>query len=132
MSSEAVNARLRELYSKYVEVLEAGDAEKALEVGVEILEQLLLLTRKSVLDSIANPSVKEVAAEILLHYERELSFVKGAREALRSTPPLYAAAVAERALETLSSCINGLFNFAVGALLVIADVFSCVGLQQLS
>jgi len=128
----AINARLRELYSRYIEVLEGGDAEEALEVGVEILEELLLLTRKHVLESIANPAVKEVAIGVLLHYERELSFVRGAREALRSTPPLYAAAAAEKALETLSSCINGLFNFAVGALLVLADVFSCISLQQLS
>jgi len=123
---KTVNARLRELHSKYVEVLEGGDAEKALEIGIEILEELLLLTRRHVLENIANPAVRELAAEVLLHYERNLSFVKGTREALRSSPPLYAAAVAERALETLSSCINGLFNFTVGALLVLADLFSCL------
>lgn len=132
VSTESFNVKLRELYNSYIEVLEMGDVEKALETGVKVLEELLTLTRKNVLESIANPAVKEMAVEILLHYEKELSFVKGAREAVRSMPPLYTTTVADRALETLSSCINGLFNFAVGALLVIADLLSYADHQALS
>ena len=122
MSTENFNVKLRELYNSYIEVLKMGDAEKALETGVKVLEELLILARRNILESIVNPTVKEIAVEILLHYEKELSFIKGAREAVRSMPPLYTATVADRALENLSSCINGLFNFAVGALLVMADV----------
>lgn len=124
VGAESFNAKLRELYNSYVELLESGNVEEALETGVKILEELLLLTKKNVIDNIANPIVKEVASEVLVQYEKELSFVKGAREAARTMPPLYAAVVADRALETLSNCINGLFNFAMGALIVIADLLS--------
>ncbi|MCS7104451.1 MAG: hypothetical protein NZ954_02650 [Thermofilaceae archaeon] len=122
MEPESINVKLRELYKEYVNVLEEGDAERAIETGVKILEELLSITRKNVLESLSNPFLKELALNILLQYERELSFVRGAQEAVKSMPPLYASDVTDKALETLSSSINGLFNFTVGALIVIADV----------
>ncbi|MCX8181152.1 MAG: hypothetical protein N3E41_07250 [Thermofilaceae archaeon] len=122
MEPESINVKLRELYNKYVNVLEEGDAEGAIETGVKILEELLSITRRNVLESLSNPFLKELALNILLQYERELSFVRGAQEAVKSMPPLYASDVTDKALETLSSSINGLFNFTVGALIVIADV----------
>lgn len=132
MEPEGINTKLRELYNEYVDVLEEGDAEKAIEAGVKILEELLSITRRNVLESLSNPFLKELALNILLQYERELSFVRGAREAVKSMPLLYASDVTDKALETLSNSINGLFNFTVGALIVIADVVTSIRAMALS
>lgn len=118
------NVKLKDLYSKYEEVCKQGNYEAALATGVEILSELIEFTRSNILCLFANPIVKEVATEILIEYERGLSFVKGASEAARSAPLLYAPGLAEKAIEALDAYINGLFNFAMGALLIVAELSS--------
>lgn len=119
-----LQTKLKNLYSRYEEVAREGDFEKALETGVEIFNELLEFVKTNIVGALANPLVREVALSVLIEYERGLSFVKGAREAFRSAPPLYASSIAEQTLEALNLYLNGLFNLAVGALLVIADVSS--------
>lgn len=125
MELQELNVKLKSLYTRYEEIARQGDFERALEAGLEIFNELLLFVRSNVVDALANPLVREVALGVLIEYERGLSFVKGAREAFRSAPPLYASSIAEQTLEALNLYLNGLFNFAVGALLVIADLSSC-------
>ncbi|MEM0024185.1 MAG: hypothetical protein QXG48_02320 [Thermofilaceae archaeon] len=124
MELKELNAKLKGLYSKYEEISCQGDFESALEAGLEIFNELLTFVKANVVDALANPFVREVALGVLIEYERGLSFVKGAREAFRSAPPLYASSIAEQTLEALNLYLNGLFNFAVGALLIMADLSS--------
>lgn len=124
MEVQEFNVKLKDLYSRYEEVRKQGDYQTALATGVEILGELIEFTKSNILCLFANPIVKEVATEILIEYERGLSFVRGACEAARSAPLLYAPGLAERAMEVLDAFINGLFNFAMGALLVVAELSS--------
>lgn len=124
MELQELNAKLHNLYSRYEEVAGRGDLREALETGVEILDELLEFVKVCILGVITNPMVREVATRVLIEYERGLSFVKGAREAIRSAPPLYATGMLERTLRALDDYINGLFNFMMGALIVVADLTS--------
>ncbi|MEM1668388.1 MAG: hypothetical protein QXE91_03995, partial [Thermofilaceae archaeon] len=94
MELKELNAKLKGLYSKYEEISRQGDFESALEAGLEIFNELLTFVKANVVDALANPFVREVALGVLIEYERGLSFVKGAREAFRSAPPLYASSIA--------------------------------------
>lgn len=122
MQTTALNEKAKELYNKYIEVLENCDVESALETGLALMEMLLEAAKTRVLASLSNPSVKEIAYYIISQYEKETSFVKGAREATRTLSPLYATEVLDKALNNLSLSINGLLNFIVGALIMLADI----------
>lgn len=124
MELQGFNAKLRDLYARYEEVAQQMDFENALEVGLEIFNELLAFVKSNVVSALTNPLIREVALSVLIEYERGLSFVKGAREAFRSAPPLYASSIAEQTLEALNLYLNGLFNFALGALVVMADLSS--------
>jgi len=119
-----LNVKLHELYSRCEEAYQEGDLEEALERGIEILDELLNFARSNVVGALTNPSIREVANRVLIEYERGLAYVKGAQEVARSTSPLYTAELLEKALSVLSACINGLFNFTVGALIVMAELAS--------
>jgi len=119
-----LNAKLHELYSRCEKAYQEGDLEEALERGVEILDELLNFARSNVVGVLTNPSIREVANRVLIEYERGLAYVKGAQEVARSTSPLYTAELLEKALGVLNACINGLFNFTVGALIVMAELAS--------
>ncbi|MEM1508809.1 MAG: hypothetical protein QXY49_03705 [Thermofilaceae archaeon] len=128
MEAETVSVKVRNLYSKYTEAIETGNLDEAIDIGLNVYEELLELVKKNVVPSLSTPSVREIILNVIAHYERELSFVKGAREAVYKMPSIYAISVKEKALETLSYGINGLFNFSIGALLVAADLYACMNL----
>lgn len=119
-----MDCKLKRLYTEYSEAVSSGDLDRAVDSGVRVLEELLEVARKHVISRVAYPPVREAALDVLSHYERALSFVKGAREAVNGLPPLYSAGVKEAALDVLVSSVNGLFNFVVGALLVVADILA--------
>ncbi|MCD6356950.1 MAG: hypothetical protein DRJ96_02190 [Thermoprotei archaeon] len=126
MEARDVDGKLKQLYNEYREAVSSGDLDRAVDSGVRVLEELLEVARSWVVARITHPLVREAALDVLAHYERALSFVKGAREAVSGLPPIYSAGVKEEALEVLMSSVNGLFNFVVGALLVVADVLAGV------
>ena len=126
METGCLNLKVRALYEEYAEAVETGELDKAIEAGIKILEELLEVAKKNVLSAMTTPALREIALNILAHYEQELSYVKGAREAAQSMPAIYAVGVEEKALEVLSRSVNGLFNFVLGALLAIADISSCL------
>ncbi len=115
-------SEFKELYEKYSEALESRDLDRALEIGVEIMEDLLEAAQSVVLPAIVNPRVREIAVNILGHHERALAYVKGAREAVRDAPSEYTVKAKERAAETLSAGINSLFGFILGVLVALTDL----------
>ncbi len=118
------NEKLQELYREYVEAVSKNDYDRALELGSEIVEELLRLAHEYVIPSLTTPLARSVASKIVSHHEKALAFVKGAREAAKSTPVLYSFGVKEKAVEVLTATINGLFSFVMGALIVLSDILA--------
>ncbi len=118
-----LHGRLSELYSRY-ETLRASNEGEALEVGISILSELLDFVKREIVPVFTSPAVRDAVMTIVLEYEKGLSFVRGTAEAAYSAPPLYAPEMIERALSSLDTYISGLFNFAMGALLVLAELTS--------
>jgi len=119
---DRIALEFKELYERYVEALENDDLDKAIEVGVEIMEDLLNAAENLVLPRITNPHVREITVNILGHHQKALAYVKGAREAVEATPDTYARKAKEKATDTLSAGINSLFGFILGALVTLVDL----------
>jgi len=117
-----VNEELRKLYDEYMSLVASGDYYKSIRLGVEILEKLLGIARQAVLNKLTSPAAREATLSILAHHEQALSFVKGAQEAVNKLPPIYAIGISEEVVNILTSSINGLFSFVMGALVVVTDV----------
>lgn len=126
VEAETISVRVHNLYGRYVEAVETGNLDEAIGIGLNVFEELLELVKKTVVPGLSTPSIREIVLNVIAHYERELSFVKGAREAVYKMPSIYAISVKEKALEILSYNMNGLFNFLVGALLISADIYACM------
>ncbi len=119
---DKIALEFKELYEKYTEALENDDLDKAIEVGVAIMEDLLGAAENLVLPRITNPHVREITVNILGHHQKALAYVKGAKEAVERTPDTYAREAKERAADTLSAGINSLFGFILGALVTLVDL----------
>lgn len=127
---EEVNKRIRDMYEKYNEALSNNNYDAALEVGTRMVEELLRIYEEIVMPVLTDPRVREVAREILSFHEQMLAFVRGTREALRNMPVIYSFGAKEKAVEALTSSINGLFNFVLGSLVVLAELRVSAGLGR--
>ncbi|MCD6563029.1 MAG: hypothetical protein J7K23_03805 [Thermoproteales archaeon] len=121
---EEINAEIKKLYEKYNNALSNNEYDIALSIGIEIIEKLLDTTNTYVIANLSNPYVKEVAQGIISYHEKTLAFVKGTQEALKTMPPIYSFDAKEKAIESLTSSINGLFSFLLGSLIILADILS--------
>ncbi len=127
---EEINAEIKKLYEKYNLALSNNDYDTALSIGIEIIEKLLDTTNTYVIANLTNPYIKEVAKGIISYHEKTLAFVKGTQEALKTMPPIYSFDAKEKAIESLTSSINGLFSFLLGSLVILADILSTNNVSQ--
>ncbi|RLF07718.1 MAG: hypothetical protein DRJ64_02450 [Thermoprotei archaeon] len=121
---EQINVEIKKLYEQYNTAISSNDYDKALVIGIEIIEKLLNTTDKYVISNLSNPSIKEIAKGIVSYHEKTLAYVKGTREALKTMPLIYSFDAKEKAIESLTTSINGLFSFLLGSLVVLADILS--------
>jgi len=119
---KSVNEELRKMYEEYMDLVAKGDYQRSIKIGVGMLERLLEIARRAVLDRLTSSAAREATLQILAHHEQTLSFVKGAQEAVNNLPLIYAIGISEEVTHVLTSSINGLFSFVMGALIVITDV----------
>ncbi|OYT31952.1 MAG: hypothetical protein B6U94_01300 [Thermofilum sp. ex4484_79] len=124
---EQINVEIKKLYKQYNTAISSNDYDKALVIGIEIIEKLLNTTDKYVISNLSNPSIKEIAKGIVSYHEKTLAYVKGTREALKTMPLIYSFDAKEKAIESLTTSINGLFSFLLGSLVVLADILSSAG-----
>ena len=124
---EQINVEIKKLYEQYNTAISSNDYDKALVIGIEIIEKLLNTTDKYVISNLSNPSIKEIAKGIVSYHEKTLAYVKGTREALKTMPLIYSFDAKEKAIESLTTSINGLFSFLLGSLVVLADILSSAG-----
>ncbi|RLE75401.1 MAG: hypothetical protein DRJ56_05795 [Thermoprotei archaeon] len=118
------NARIKRMYSDYSKAVSESRYERAVEVGTSILRDLLDVARNVVAASLRSPEARRIVEDIIACHEKYLGYVEGVREAVSELPPLYTFEARERAIDTLSSSIQELFSFILGALVVIADLQS--------
>jgi len=128
---EHVNDELRAMYEEYLTAISSGELDRAMGIGLSMLDKLLKVAKDTVLTRITTPAAREAALSVLSHHERALSFVRGAQEAVGSLPPVYSIGVKEEVLEVLTSSINGLFSFVLGALVVIADIVAAASTREI-
>ena len=121
---EQINVEIKKLYEQYNTAISSNDYDKALVIGIEIIEKLLNTTDKYVISNLSNPSIKEIAKGIVSYHEKTLAYVKGTREALKTMPLIYSIDAKEKAIESLTTSINGLFSFLLGSLVVLTDILS--------
>ena len=122
---------MRAMYEDYLTAISSGELDRAIGIGLDILDKLLEVAKDTVLARITAPAAREAALSVLSHHERALSFVRGAQEAVGTLPPLYSIGVKEEVLEVLTSSINGLFSFVLGALVVIADIIAAASMREI-
>lgn len=124
---EKINSEIRKLYDEYTSAVSSNDLDKAIDLGIYIMEKLLHAAQDYVVATVNTPQIREVAKGIISYHEKMLAFVRGTQEALKSMPLIYSFGAKEKAVEVLSNSINGLFSFLLGALVIIADILSSSG-----
>jgi len=120
---EEFNVKIKRMYSDYSKAIAENKYEHAIEIGVNILKELLRVTREYIISSLRTIEVRKIIEDILAHHEKNLGYVEGIEEAISDLPSLYSYEIRERAITTLSSSIQELFSFVLGALIVIADLY---------
>jgi len=121
---EEFNAKIKKLYADYNRAIAENKYERAIEVGIGILKELLEVARSHVISNLRSIEVRGIVEDILAHHEKNLGYVEGIEEAISELPPLYSYEMRERAITALSSSIQELFSFILGALMVIVDIYS--------
>lgn len=117
------NAKIRKMYSDYSRAIAENRYEYAIKLGTGILRELLKVVREHVISSLKNTEIRGIVEDILAQHEKNLGYVEGIEEAVNEVPPLYSYEMREKAITTLSSSIQELFSFILGALMVITDLY---------
>jgi len=123
---EAFNERIKRLYADYNRAVDENRYAVAIRIGKEILNDLLTVAREQLIPNVHNPEIRRLIEDIVRYHEKNLGYVEATEDAAENVPPLYQFEIRERALGTLSSSIQELFSFILGAMLVLADVNSTV------
>jgi len=119
-----------ELNREYNEAVAKGKYDEAIDLGIKAMNLLLDVVRKRILESLTSQTAIEIVSDIINYYEKGLAYVEGLREASRKVPLLYAYEAKERALETLARDIRELFSFALGALVMLAEISNLARLSN--
>ncbi|MCD6368627.1 MAG: hypothetical protein J7L38_02380 [Thermoproteales archaeon] len=98
-----------------------GNHDEAIKMGEEMIRMLLNILKEKIVSKLTNPITLQIVDDIIKYYERELSYVKGIKEASSSIPLLYSYQAKERALETLARDVEELFSLVLGALLILSE-----------
>jgi len=118
------NEKFRRMYAKYNEAVNRRDYDEAIKLGKDMLNDLLAIARKYILENLNNPTIRSLVEDILTYHEKNLGYVEGTEEAIEDIPLLFTFEAKERILSTLAPSIQELFSFILGALLVLADIRS--------
>lgn len=117
---------LNEIMKRYMESvslsINRGSYDEAIELAMKTLEILLSVAHNDVIANLTDENVRKIAENLLVNYEKTLSYTKGVREGLKYMSPIYQPGEKLQLLQILSSAVSELFSFIMGALLVVASL----------
>ena len=119
---EEFNVKIKKMYSDYNRAIAENKYEYAIELGTGILRELLKVAREYIISSLRSVEIRGIVEDILAQHEKSLGYVEGIEEVVNEIPPLYSYEMREKAITTLSSSIQELFSFILGALMIITDL----------
>ena len=123
---EEFNKEFKKMYFNYNKAVSENDYDTAIEIGEKILQGLIKISREYILSSMHSETIKSLIEDIIVFHEKNLAYIQGTREAVKSMPVLFTFDAKERAVEILSSSISEFFSFILGALIILADIESMV------
>ena len=107
-----------ELQEKYNKAVKSGAYDNAIDIGERLLERLLSTLKKDIRPILKSQIAMKIVDNVANYHEKNLAYVKGIKSASSKIPFIYSFEAKERALETLSTDIQALFNFILGALVI--------------
>ncbi len=107
---------------KFSEHLARRDYDSAIPLGLQVLEALLKIANEEIVGALQDPDLVKVGKDILKNYENIISYVKGSLNTLKYVSPIYAIGEKEQLVELIASSVSELFNFVMGALLIVASI----------
>ncbi len=117
---------LDEAMKKYMEKvsasLEHGNYDEAIDLAMQTLETLLSVARSEIVANFVDVNVRRIAENLLVNYEKTLSYARGVKEGLKYMSPIYQPGEKLQLLQVLSAAVSELFSFIMGALLVVASL----------
>ncbi|AKG39136.1 MAG: hypothetical protein ACP5II_07505 [Infirmifilum sp.] len=113
---------MRSYTRKFSEYVARKDYDSAIQLGLQVLEKLLKIASEEIIANISDPSVAKIGQEILKNYESTLSYVSGVMNGLKYVSPIYALGEKEQLVGLVASSVSELFNFIMGALLIVASI----------
>ena len=121
---EEFNSKMKKLYADYNKAINEKKYEYAIKIGKDILRDLLKIAKEQLISNLRSLEIRKIVEDIINYHEKNLGYVEGIEEAMRNVPLIYSYEIKERALATLSSSIQELFSFILGALMIITDINS--------
>ncbi|MEZ0345013.1 MAG: hypothetical protein ABWK01_00410 [Infirmifilum sp.] len=127
---------LSELMKRYIQqfndYITKKDYDAAVELGLQVLEKLLKIANEEIIANLSDPNLVKIGEEVLKNYESAYSYAIGVRNALKYvSSPLYALGEKEQLVGLIASSVSELFNFIMGALLIVASLRRSVGEEGL-
>lgn len=117
-----LNEKMKKYMQTVSESIDRGNYDEAIDLAMATLEMLLSVARNEVAANLADATVKKIAEDFLVNYEKTLSYARGVKEGLKYMSPIYQPGEKLQLLQILSSAVSELFSFIMGALLVVASL----------
>ena len=122
ISIQELDKAMKKYMERVSSSLEHGNYDEAISLAMQTLEMLLSVARNEIVANFVDANVRRMAEELLVNYEKTLSYAKGVREGLKYMSPIYQPGEKLQLLQILSAAVSELFSFIMGALLVVASL----------
>lgn len=119
---DELNTLMKDYVQKFSASIAKRDYDSAITMGLNVLEKLLKIASEEIISNLSDPALVKIGEEILKNHESTLSYVNGVLNGLRYVSPIYALSEKEQLVQIISSSVSELFNFIMGALLIVASI----------
>lgn len=113
---------MRDYTQRFSEYIARKDYDSAIQLGLGVLEKLLRIANEEIIANISDPNIVKIGESILKNYESTVSYVTGVMNGLKYVSPIYALGEKEQLVGLIASSVSELFNFIMGALLIVASI----------